>query len=71
MWMLLGLALALVGLAVLAVLVLGLWRRVKALSSAVTQAGETVGQATDALAVAQAAGPLGGPDAAYRRPPVA
>jgi hypothetical protein len=69
-WILLDLAIALAALAVLAVLVLGLWRKVKALSSTVTTAGEAVGRATDALAAAQAAGPLGDPDAAHRRPPV-
>ena len=71
MWILIDLAIALAALAVLAVLVLGLWRKVKALSSAVTVAGETVGQATDRLADAQSAGPLGGPEAAHRRPPAA
>ena len=60
-WILLDLAIALVSLAVLAVLVLGLWRRVKALGRTVTLAGETVGRATDALAQAQATGPLGAP----------
>jgi len=60
-WILLDLAIALVALAVLAMLVLGLWRRVKALSSAVTAAGETIGEATDALAAAQSSGPLGRP----------
>lgn len=62
-WILIDLAIALLALAVLAVLVLGLWRRVKALASAVTAAGETVGRATDALAEAQAAGPLSAPPA--------
>ena len=70
MWILLSVAIALIALAGLAVLVLGLWRRVKALSSAVTQAGETVGQATEALEAAQAAGPLGAPPAGGRRPTV-
>ena len=60
-WILLDLAIALAALAVLAVLVLGLWRRVKALGRTVTLAGETVGRATDALAQAQATGPLGAP----------
>jgi uncharacterized protein YoxC len=66
-WVLLDVALAVAALAVLAVLVLGLWRKVKALSAAVAEAGETVGRATDRLAAAQAAGPLG--DDARRRPP--
>ena len=69
MWILVDVAIALAALAVLAVLVLGLWRKVKALSSAVAVAGETVGQATDRLAAAQSAGPLGGPDATRSRPP--
>ena len=69
MWILIDVAIAVAALAVLAVLVLGLWRKVKALSSAVAVAGETVGQATDRLAAAQAAGPLGGPEAAHQRPP--
>ena len=69
LWFLLALALALVTLAVLAVLVLGLWRRVKALTAVVTAAGETIGSATDALEAAQSAGPLGGPAPAHRRPP--
>jgi len=68
-WILLDVAIALAALAVLAVLVLGLWRRVKALSATVAVAGETVGQATDRLAAAQASGPLGEPDADHRRPP--
>ena len=68
-WILLDVAIALAALAVLAVLVLGLWRKVQALSATVAVAGETVGQATDRLAAAQAAGPLGAPDPAHRRPP--
>ena len=59
-WILIDLAIALAALAVLAVLVLGLWRRVRALSRAVTTAGQTVASATEALEAAQAAGPLGG-----------
>ena len=69
MWILLDVVVALAALAVLAVLVLGLWRKVEALSAAVAVAGETVGQATDRLAAAQAAGPRGGPEAAHLRPP--
>ena len=68
-WVLLDLVIALAALAVLAVLVLGLWRKVKALSAAVTVAGETVAKATDGLAAAQAAGPLGADAAPTRRPP--
>ena len=69
MWILLDVTIAVAALAVLAVLVLGLWRKVKALSSAVAVAGETVGQATDRLADAQSAGPRGAPAGAHRRPP--
>ena len=58
-WILVDVVLVLLALAVLAVLALGLWRQVKALSRAVSQAGEQVTRATDALAVAQGAGPLG------------
>ncbi len=65
-WILIDVAIAVAALAVLAGLVLGLWRKVKALSAAVTVAGESVGQATDRLAAAQSAGPLGGPEAAHR-----
>ena len=68
MWILLDVAIALAALAVLAVLVLGLWRKVKALSATVAVAGETVGSATDRLAAAQATGPRGGPEATYPRP---
>lgn len=60
-WILLDLAIALAALAVLAVLVLGLWRKVKALSGAVARAGETVAAATEQLAAAQGDGPLGDP----------
>ena len=69
-WILLDLAIALVALAVLAVLVLRLWRAVKALSSAVSAAGQTLATATDALAAAQAQGPLGGTSAGYGPPPL-
>ena len=67
-WILVDVVLVLFALTVLAVLALGLWRKVKALSRAVKQAGEQVTRATDALAVAQGAGPLGAPAA---RPTVA
>jgi hypothetical protein len=67
-WILLDVAIAVAALAVLALLVLSLWRKVKALSAAVTVAGETVGSATDRLAAAQAAGPLGDAQG-DRRPP--
>ena len=67
-WILLDVAIALAALAVLAVLVLGLWRRVKALTAVVSAAGETIGSATDALEVAQSAGPRAGPPPAHRPP---
>ena len=56
-WILIDLALALFAIALLGVLLLRLWRKVKALSTTVARASDTLGQATDALAVAQ--GPLG------------
>ena len=62
-WILVDVVLALLALAVLAVLLLGLWRKVKALSSTVSQASERIGRATDGLAAAQGAGPLGAPPA--------
>ena len=55
-WILIDVAIAVAALAVLAVLVLGLWRKVKALSTTVSAAGETLAQATDRLEAAQAAG---------------
>ena len=67
-WILIDLAIALAALAVLAVLVLGLWRRVKALSGAVAKAGSAVAVATDALAVAQADGSPPGRPGAGRSP---
>ena len=57
-WLLVDLVLALVALAVLAVLCLGLWRKVKALSRTVSRAGASVATATEALALVQADGPL-------------
>ncbi len=60
-WILLDLAIALAALGLLAFLVLGLWRKVKALSGAVARAGETVATATEQLAAVQAQGPLGDP----------
>ena len=67
MWILLDVVIALAALAVLAVLVLRLWRKVKALSAAVTVAGERVGEASDRLAAVQAAAERGAPP----RPPAA
>ncbi|MCA1710526.1 MAG: hypothetical protein LC789_02355 [Actinobacteria bacterium] len=54
-WVLLDLLLVLLALGFLGVLALGLWRRVKDLGREVTRAGETIGQATDALAELQSA----------------
>ena len=56
MWILLDVAIAVAALVVLAVLVLGLWRKVKALSSTVSSAGEAIAAATDRLDAAQLAG---------------
>ena len=59
MWILIDLVLVLGALAVLTVVGLGLWRRVKALSRTVAQAGETVGAATERLAAVQDEGQAG------------
>jgi type II secretory pathway pseudopilin PulG len=71
-WILVDVVLALLALAALAVLLLGLWRKVKRLSRTVSDAGEQIGQATEGLAAAQGAGPLGAlparPDVAGRSP---
>ena len=53
-WVLLDVVIALAALTVLAVLVLGLWRKVKALSATVAAAGERLGEASDRLAAVQA-----------------
>ena len=71
-WILLDVVLALGALAVLALLSLRLWRKVKSLSRTVSRAGETVATATEALALVQGDGPLGQqsarPDAIGRSP---
>lgn len=59
-WILIDVAIALLALAVLVVLGLGLWRQVKSLGRAVGRAGELVGRATDELARVQDAGPSAG-----------
>ena len=51
--MLLDVTVCVVALAVLVVITLGLWRRVKALSATVGQAEELIGQATEKLASLQ------------------
>ena len=68
-WTLLAVAAALLALVVLALVSLRLWRRVRALTRTVAAAGETVGGATSALALAQGQGPLGAHGAAASRPP--
>ena len=60
LWILLDVAIAAAALVVLAVLVLGLWRKVKALSSTVSAASERLTEATDRLEAAQLAGPQPG-----------
>ncbi|HUR51509.1 MAG TPA: hypothetical protein VMZ11_05250 [Mycobacteriales bacterium] len=52
-WVLLDVAIALAALGFLAKVLLGLWRRVKVLFTAVGEAGEAVAVASDALAAAQ------------------
>ena len=54
LWILLDVAIAVAALVVLAVLVLGLWRKVTALSATVAAAGERLGEAGDRLAAVQA-----------------
>jgi len=55
-WLLVDLLLGVLALLVLALVVLGLWRKVKALSREVSRAGEAIGSATDSLAQLQAVG---------------
>ena len=57
LWPAVDVLLALVSLGVLALVVLRLWRSVKALSRTAADAGEAVGAASDRLAAAQAEGP--------------
>ena len=58
-WILIDLLLVLLALALLGLLGLRLFRQVKALSRTVSTAAQTVGHATEQLAVAQSGGPLG------------
>ena len=70
-WILVDVVLALGALLLLAVLLLGLWRKVKALSRTVARAGELMTTATDVLAQVQGTGPQGGtgrPTAPERSP---
>jgi uncharacterized membrane protein len=53
-WVLLDLLIVLLALGGLALVVLGLWRKVKDLAREVGRAGETVGAATEKLAELQA-----------------
>lgn len=67
-WILVDVALVLLAIGLLALLALGLWRKVKALSRTVSTAADTIGAATEQLAVAQGAGPLGADPQAPSRP---
>ena len=68
-WLLIALLL-LLSLAVLAVTLLGLWRRVKVLGRTVSAAGKTVEELTGTLDGARAGGPLGaGPCPTCGAPP--
>jgi hypothetical protein len=70
-WVLLDLLLVLLALVFLGAMALGLWRKVKDLGREVARAGETIGQATDALAELQAAAAdrtAPGPSTATTRP---
>jgi hypothetical protein len=55
-WVALDVAIALLPLVVIGVVLLRLWRSVKALTRTAGEAGETMGAASDRLAAAQAAG---------------
>ena len=69
LWLLIALLL-LLSLAVLAVTLLGLWRRVKVLGRTVSAAGGTVEELTGTLDGARAGGPLGaGPCPTCGAPP--
>lgn len=75
-WLLIDLLLGVLALVALAFVVLGLWRKVKALSREVSRAGEAIGSATESLAQLQAAGEQRrqdeppGPSTAASRPAV-
>ena len=56
-WVLLDVLIPLLALVLLAVVVLGLWRRVRGLFGTVGKASEALGAAGDALAAAQASAP--------------
>ena len=54
-WLLLGIAVAVASLVVLAVVLLSLWRRTKTLMRVIATAGEAVAASTEALAQLQTA----------------
>jgi hypothetical protein len=64
LWVLLDVLLVLAALAGLALVVLGLWRKVTALGREVSRAGDAIGRATDELAELQAAMPRTAPEGA-------
>jgi hypothetical protein len=68
-WVLLDLLIAFSALVCLGVVILRLWRKVKALAGEVGRAGESVGRATDELARLSDENTrrLGGPDTGGRR----
>ena len=57
LWVLVDVLLGVLALIALAVIVLGLWRKVKDLGRELSRAGEGIGRATDELAALQAALP--------------
>ncbi|MDT7571783.1 MAG: hypothetical protein QOE05_1957 [Actinomycetota bacterium] len=58
LWLVVDLLLGLIALVGLALVLLGLWRKVKELGREVGRAGEAIGRATDALADLQAGSPV-------------
>ena len=56
-WLLAGIAVAVLSLVVLALVLLSLWRRTKALMAEVSKAGEAVAAGTEALAQVQSPAP--------------
>ena len=57
LWVLVDVLLGVLALIALALIVLGLWRKVKDLGRELSRAGEVIGRATDELAELQAALP--------------
>lgn len=70
-WLVLDVTLCLLALAVLAVVLRGLWRRVKELGAVVAASSAAIGTASEALAgqlaEAQAAAPAGSPTGSVHR----